>query len=200
MTVWKDPGDRRPHPPWRVLLLDRDGVVIKDRGYLGDPAGVELIPGAAAAMSRAKAAGWFLVGVSNQSGLGRGMFSPADLDKVMDRLDKLLAAQGAAFDAFFYCPHAPGQGCPCRKPAAGLLEEAGLAAGLDRRSWVIGDKLSDLEFGLRLGTRAILVRTGYGAQVEQDAMDRWGRDDMVAVADDLPAAIDMVLADPGSGT
>ncbi len=200
MTVWKDPGDRRPYPAWKVLLLDRDGVVIRDRGYLADPEGVELVPGAAGAMARAKAAGWFLVGVSNQSGLGRGLISPAELEKVMHRMDRRLAAEDASFDAFYYCPHAPGQGCACRKPAPGLVEEAGLADGLDGRSWVIGDKISDLELGLGLGTRAILVRTGYGAQVEQEALDRWGREGPVAVADDLPAAIDIVLADPGSGT
>ncbi len=198
MNVWKAVGERRPQPPWKVLLLDRDGVVIKDRGYLGDPAGVELVPGAAEAMARARAEGWFLVGVSNQSGLGRGLFTPADLELVMKRLDQLLAAAGAAFDAFYYCPHAPGEGCPCRKPAPGLIEEAGLAEGLDHRSWVVGDKLSDVELGLGLGTRAILVRTGYGAQASREAAARWGRDSRVQVVDDLPAAIALVLAESGS--
>ncbi len=193
MTVWKRGPGTGPHPPWKVILLDRDGVVIRDRGYLGDPGGVELIPGAAAALRRAHEAGWYLCGLSNQSGLGRGLFTLGDLAAVMQRMEDLLAADGAVFDAFHYCPHAPGEGCECRKPQPGLVREAGLLEGLDHRSWMVGDKLSDVETGLRLGIGAILVRTGYGETSLQAVRDRWSTNPPFAVVDDLPAAIGLIL-------
>jgi histidinol-phosphate phosphatase family protein len=124
MSVWRSCpeswlGHRGP-----VLFLDRDGVVIADRDYLGDPREVQVLPGVAATMLAAREAGFAVVGVSNQSGLGRGFFTPADFTAVMERLDELLARQGAEFDGFYYCPHAPKEDCDCRKPKGGLLEEA----------------------------------------------------------------------------
>lgn len=193
MTVWKTPVGKGPNPPWKVLLLDRDGVVIRDRGYLDRPEGVELAPGAAAAMALARAAGWFLCGVSNQSGLGRGIIGPDDLKSVMKRMDHLLAAEGVEFDAFAFCPHAPDAGCACRKPAVGLLEEVGLVGGLDARSFVVGDKPSDVELGLNLGISPILVRSGYGRKSELECRERWPRLS-IPVVDDLAAAVEIVLA------
>jgi len=193
VTAWSKISGPGPRPPWRVILLDRDGVVIRDRGYIGDPAGVALLPGAAAAMARAHAAGWFLVGVSNQSGLARGLFSQTDLQAVMSRLDNLLAAEHVTFDGFYFCPHGPDDGCSCRKPDVGLVAEAGLLPGLDSRSWVIGDKVSDVELGINLGICSILVRTGYGARNEAEVVRRWKNEDTVLVADDLAAAVDIIL-------
>lgn len=192
MTVWKAPVGKGPHPPWKVLLVDRDGVVILDRGYIDRPEDVELVPGAAAAMAQARAAGWFLCGVSNQSGLGRGLFGPGALESVMERMDHLLAAEGVEFDAFMFCPHAPDAGCACRKPAVGLLAEIGLVEGLDARSFVVGDKTSDVELGLNLGISPILVRTGYGRDSEPVCRARWPRLS-IPVVDDLASAVEFVL-------
>ena len=189
MAVW------RPCPPSALghlgpaLFLDRDGVVIVDKGYLKDPAEVELLPGVAETMVAAAEAGYLLVGVSNQSGLGRGLFDQEDLALVMTRLDELLADEGTGFDGFYFCPHAPTEGCSCRKPAPGLFKEAAESCRWDKtRSWVIGDKASDVAFG-RLGDLgSVLVRTGYGAGLEAEVRRQWQGDARVLVADDLPSA------------
>jgi D-glycero-D-manno-heptose 1,7-bisphosphate phosphatase len=186
------PGIPLPPPgvPAPVLFLDRDGVVIVEKDYLHDVGQVELFPGVVEALRRARDAGFLLVGVSNQSGLGRGRFTLADLDAVMGCLDALLRAGGVPLDAFFYCPHTPEDGCTCRKPAPGLIEEATRHIAWDpARSWVIGDKISDVDMALGAGLHACLVRTGYGSQQER----RLGERRPVLVADDLPAAVAAIL-------
>ncbi len=195
--IWKSPprGGQRTGP---VLFLDRDGVIIVDKDYLSDPAGVELVPGAAAAMARAAAAGCLLVGLSNQSGVGRGYFGQAELAAVMTRVESELAAHGVVLDGLYYCPHAPGQGCRCRKPGPGLLEEASASFTWDAtRSWVIGDKASDVELGRRHGLGAVLVETGHGAEQVERVRAAWPGDPRVLVAADLAEAIDRVLAGDG---
>lgn len=193
MSVWKEPATTGAAGP--VLFLDRDGVVIADRNYLADPDQVALIPGAAAAMARARAAGFALVGVSNQSGLGRGLFGQAAFAAVMERLEDLLAAAGASFDAFYYCPHAPQQDCRCRKPLPGLLEEAARRLPFEPAgSWVIGDKASDVALARDAGLGAVLVHTGYGAGEAADVRARWGDDPRVLQAADLPGAVAAILA------
>jgi D-glycero-D-manno-heptose 1,7-bisphosphate phosphatase len=176
--------------PGPVLFLDRDGVLIEDRHYLHDPEQVVLLPGVVGALAAARTAGFRLVGLSNQSGLGRGYFDRNQLDAVMRRLTDLLAAGGVALDFFFYCPHAPRDGCRCRKPATGLLDEA--RAWLRWRaeeSWLVGDKLSDVQLARNAGLGAVLVRTGYGAGQETE-LD--GAPD-VRVVDGLPAAVAAIL-------
>jgi D-glycero-D-manno-heptose 1,7-bisphosphate phosphatase len=181
-----------------VLFLDRDGVIIEDRHYLADPEDVKLVPGAAAALARARRAGYTLVGVSNQSGLGRGRFGTGDLARVMTRLDELLAAAGAPLDAFHYCPHAPEDGCDCRKPRLGLLREAShRTPWIPGASWVVGDKPSDVELGRAADLGAVLVRTGYGRASEQEVRARWRDDPRVLVAEDLGAAVEAILARNG---
>ncbi len=176
--------------PRPTLFLDRDGVLVVDRGYLARAQEVELIAGVPEALRRAREQGYQLIGVSNQSGLGRGLFTAADLDAVMHRVTALLAAAGASLDGFFYCPHAPQEDCRCRKPRPGLLEEAAERfAWVPERSWVIGDKVSDVDLALRHGLRPALVLTGHGAA----QADRLAGRPAVPVLADLPAAIDHVL-------
>ncbi len=173
-----------------TLFLDRDGVLVLEKDYLRDAEHVEFFPGVPEALRRARAAGYRLVGVSNQSGLGRGKFTHDDFASVMRQFDALLAAAGTPLDAFFYCPHAPEAGCHCRKPAPGLLEETAAALAWEpARSWVIGDKLSDVDLALENGLRPCLVRTGYGAQQEHRLGDRRG----VLVADDVLAAVAAIV-------
>lgn len=194
--IWRCPeaADPLERP---ALFLDRDGVVIVDKDYLSDPEGVELVPGAAAAMVRAASAGYRLIGLSNQSGLGRGRFGPEQLAAVMSRVDLELSAHGAAFEAVYYCPHAPHEGCRCRKPGPGLLEEAALSFRWNpSRSWVIGDKASDVALGRRNGLGAVLVATGHGAEHAELVRARYAGDARVLRAADLPAALDLIL---GSG-
>lgn len=195
MAVWKPcppPASGQEVP---VLFLDRDGVVIVDRNYLSDPERVELLPGVAESMRQATEAGFLLVGVSNQSGLGRGLFTLEDLSRVMIRVDALLAQAGTGFDGFYYCPHAPQDLCRCRKPASGLLDELRQSCHWDpSRSWMVGDKASDIAFGRSHGLGAVLVETGYGARQRDEVQRLWKDDPRVLLAADLPAALTAIQA------
>ena len=189
MAVWKAclsdvSSGLRP-----ALFLDRDGVVIVDRDYLSEPAHVELIPGAAETMKAASAAGYLLIGVSNQSGLGRKLFTLAEMTEVMNRLDEMLARSGTGFDGFYYCPHAPGDHCECRKPKTGLLEEAAETCRWNAdASWVVGDKASDVALARAGDMGAVLVRTGHGAAYEQEVGLMGVNDSRILIADDLSSA------------
>jgi D-glycero-D-manno-heptose 1,7-bisphosphate phosphatase len=146
----------------RMVLLDRDGTVIVERHHLTDPEGVELIGGAAEAIRRLRARGLPVALVTNQSVIGRGLCDRARVDAIHARLSALLANAGAALDGIFLCPHAPDDGCDCRKPKTALLDEAARVLDGDlAKSFVVGDKKSDIEAGRRAGAKTILVRTGY---------------------------------------
>lgn len=196
--IWRAPAPAPAGPrEGPVLFLDRDGVIIVDKDYLADPDGVELVPGVPAALAVARAAGFTLVGISNQSGLGRGRFSQVELEAVMARVEAELQREGAELDAMYYCPHAPGDGCRCRKPLPGLLDEAAASFRWDAgRSWVIGDKASDVELGRRHGLGAVLVGTGYGARERDRVEAAWPGDPRVLFADDLSGAVAAILGGP----
>ncbi len=141
----------------RALFLDRDGTLIVDVGYPKDPALVEILPGAVDAL-KALAHDWVFVVISNQSGIGRGLITPIEATAVHDRFIALFAAEGVAFAGVYYCPHAPDAGCPCRKPAPGLLHDAARDLELDlAASVMLGDKESDVAAGLAAGCRASLL-------------------------------------------
>ncbi len=170
----------------RLVLLDRDGTINVEKHYLSSPDQLELLPNAVAGIRLMRRLGLVTVGVTNQSAIGRGYFGPDRLESIHRRLGELLAGQGAFLDAMYFCPHRPDDGCECRKPAPGLAEQAAAAFGADlSRSFVIGDKVCDIELGKRVGATTILVRTGYGARValEMDAMAGTSRPDYVV--DDL---------------
>jgi D,D-heptose 1,7-bisphosphate phosphatase len=151
-----------------AAFLDRDGTIMVERGFLADPAGVELIPGAAAGLRALRDAGYALVVVTNQSGIARGYFGVREFRAVQDRLEELLAAEGIRLDGVYLCPHHPdfGEPCDCRKPGTGLYRQAAAELGLDlARSLCIGDRLSDVQAAHPLGGTGILLRTGYGDAV-----------------------------------
>jgi D-glycero-D-manno-heptose 1,7-bisphosphate phosphatase len=152
-------------------------------------------------MARLTRAGYLLIGLSNQSGIGRGKFTLEQHAAVMKRLESVLAAAGVGFDGFFFCPHAPAEGCSCRKPAPGLLDEAARSYHWDPAvSWLVGDKASDVELGLAAGLRAALVRTGHGREHEKEVRQRWsGREDVVLM-DDLGQVCELILARDGTET
>lgn len=179
------------------MFLDRDGTLIVEREYLADPAGVELLPGAVRGLRRLQEAGLPLILVTNQSGIGRGLFTEAQMHQVHARLKALLAAEQVRLTRIYFAPEAPDQPSRGRKPSPQFLFDARDELGLDlARSFMIGDKLIDLECGWNAGVqRSILVRTGYGAQVEQRHP---GLAPRALIADNLDAAADYVLASLGS--
>ncbi len=177
----------------RAVFIDRDGTLIEERHYLADPGGVELIAGSAAALRRLRRHGWRIVVVTNQSGIARGRLSVDDYHAVAARLDALLAAEGAWLDATCYCPHHPDVTgpCGCRKPAPGLLLAAARSLGVGpARSYMVGDKASDVGAGLAAGATPILVRSGYGRATEGEG----GLVEGLTVVDSLVEAADWILA------
>lgn len=148
------------------LILDRDGTIIVDKHYLADPAGVELIPGAGEALAGLCRAGVRLFVATNQSGIGRGYYGEADYRAVQARMCELLARAGASLCAAAFCPHAPQEGCGCRKPAPGMWDLLAGEHGLDPAATaMVGDKSADVRFGRRAGLAlTILVLTGKGRE------------------------------------
>lgn len=143
-----------------AVFLDRDGTIIRDERYLGDPARVVPVPGAASAIARFRAAGYAIVVITNQSGLARGLFTAEQYNAVRDRTDSVFAAAGAALDATYMCPHHPAftGPCECRKPGLELYTRAARDLGLDlRKSVLIGDRWSDVAAAPALGARAMLI-------------------------------------------
>lgn len=183
----------------KAFFLDRDGTINIDRVYINDPRLVELIPGAARAIRRAREAGYKIVVVTNQSGVGRGIIDPNVLPAIHRHLDELLAKEGAKIDRYQICVHAPQEQCDCRKPRTKLVEDAAKEMHLDLENSVfVGDKLTDVATGknAQVGS-SILVRTGKGQQEEIMAqltprLDPAETPDFVA--DDLAEAVDWVLA------
>lgn len=156
---------RRP-----AFFVDRDGTLIVERGYLADPAGVELLPGVAEALRQLQAERVPIIVLSNQAGVGRGKFDRDTMLRVMARLRVLLRERGVELSAIYACPHAPGAGCACRKPGTLLAEHAADDQQLTLvQSWMVGDKLLDAATGRAMGGTGVLVRTGYGTAEERDA-------------------------------
>lgn len=188
-VIWTRPDPQTP-AAGPLLLVDRDGVIIEDGHYLADPAGVRPLPGSLAALARLRAAGWRLACLSNQSGLGRGLIAPEAFAAVQRRVDELLAAADARLDVLVYCPHAPEAGCPCRKPALGMVEAvSGLLDWTPDRAAMVGDKPADVALGLAAGVRSFLVRTGQGAGVPAADLPPGAE-----IAADLAAVADLLLA------
>jgi D-glycero-D-manno-heptose 1,7-bisphosphate phosphatase len=178
------------HP---AIFLDRDGTIIEDRNYISRPEQVVLLPGAATALQRLQIAGFKLFIVSNQSGVGRGFFTLADVKKVNDHIRQQFAREGVKFEKIYVAPEAPDTPSRGRKPSPQFLFDARDEFGIDlAQSFMMGDKLIDLECGWNAGVRGcILVRTGYGAELERD---RPGELRTAFVVDDLPAAATWILA------
>jgi D-glycero-D-manno-heptose 1,7-bisphosphate phosphatase len=159
--------DTRP----RYVLLDRDGTLIVERDHLVDPALVELLPGAGPGLKRMCELGLRLVVITNQSVVGRGFLSLQGLERIHERLREHLGAFSVRLEGIYFCPHLPDSGCECRKPRTGLVEQAVRELGLDpSRSFLIGDKLADLELGRIIHATTFLVRTGYGSGEESASM------------------------------
>ena len=176
----------------RAVFLDRDGVLIEDRHYLHRVEEVVFTPGTFTGLQRLGAAGFQLFIVTNQSGVGRGYFTLADVEKVHQHLLTEFARHGIIIRKVYVAPEAPDQPSRGRKPAPEFLFDARDEFGLDlAKSFFIGDKLIDLECGWNAGVQqSILVRTGYGRETEQKHAAQLHR---AAVVDDLAAAANWIL-------
>jgi D-glycero-D-manno-heptose 1,7-bisphosphate phosphatase len=180
----------------RAIIMDRDGTVCDEVGYVNHVERIRLLPRSALAIRRANEAGYQTVVVTNQAGVARGYFDESLVDEVHDRVRHLLADEGARLDGIYYCPHHPEVGAPayrvacgCRKPAPGMLLRARTTWGSTlAASYMIGDSVRDVEAGHRRGCTTVLVRTGYGrgelehqphrfkvapAHVADDLLDAW---------------------------
>lgn len=177
-----------------AIFIDRDGTLILERNYLHRPEEVEFIAGAIYALKQASDAGFVIIMVTNQSGVGRGYFTIEDVEKVHAHIIRELARVGVSFLEVYIAPEAPDAPSRGRKPSPQFLFDARDLHGIDlSRSYMIGDKLIDLQCGWNAGVRkSILVRTGYGAEVEMK--ERTAIPDAV-VTKDLCTAIDWILED-----
>lgn len=171
-----------------ALFFDRDGTLIVEKDYLSDPDKVELEAGAVEALQRLARYGLPIVGVTNQSGIGRGYFGEEAAHAVNRRVSELFAAEGVAITAWYMCPHAPNQTCDCRKPLTGMALSAARDLDLDLpASFVVGDKRSDVEMAVNFGGTGVLVTTGHGG-----GDIAWAKAGGHAVADGLLAAADAI--------
>ncbi len=186
------PAYPRPAP---AVFLDRDGVLIREKEYLGDPEGVELLAGVVKTLVELRAGGYALVVVSNQAGVARGFFGLDAVHACNDRMQTILAEGGVKLDAVYFCPHHPdgivaafATACECRKPAPGMLRQAARDLNLNlEASFLVGDKATDLEAAENADVRGILVGTGYGEESR-------ARLPQAAYHPDLPAAAAWILA------
>lgn len=180
------------------MFLDRDDTLIANVPYLSDPAGLRILPGASEALGELRRAGFALVLITNQSAVGRGLITEARLDEIHGELNRLLAEQGAALDAIYFCPDAPlGDDRtivenPNRKPGPGMLLRAAAELGLNLdASWMVGDLISDVLAGLNAGCRNILV----GSNATLSELPAQAARDRVYAASDLAAAAALILDD-----
>lgn len=184
-----------------IVFLDRDGTLIEEVGYLSDPGKIREIPGAAESLTRLSGAGYLVAVVSNQAGLAKGKFGEREFDAVHSAFLERFRSRGVRFDAVEYCPHHPDgvverfrASCSCRKPGTGMAERilARFDVPAEWPRFAVGDKMTDIRMGTRLGARTILVETGYGAE-ERRAGERDGiRPDAVVAG--IREAVDWILA------
>ena len=171
-------------PSSPAVFIDRDGTAIEDADYCSDPKQVKIFPGVPQALRRLKSKGFKVIIITNQSGIGRGLFT---LDQYRAVEVEVLRQLGIGLiDATYFCPHLPGQHCSCRKPAPGMILEAIRECQIDlSRSFLVGDKEVDVECARNAGMRSIRVKTGPQPETSDSTAD-W-------VADDLPAAVEIIL-------
>ncbi len=176
----------------RAIFLDRDGTLIAEKNYLSRPEEVEIFPGAVAALKRLADAGFRLFVVTNQSGIGRGYFTMADAERVNAHIADELAREGVRFEKVYVAPEAPDQPSRGRKPSPQFLFDARDEFGLElAESFMVGDKLIDLECGWNAGVKqSLLVRTGYGAKLELKSPEQLTR---ARVLDGLTEVADWIL-------
>jgi len=175
------------------VFLDRDGVINENRAdYVKSPAEWKPFPGAIAAIASLHRAGHRIVIVTNQSGIGRGIYTAEDVELIHDVLQGALSAAGVNDAAIYYCPHHPNDRCGCRKPETGMTDQARHELNLPSGGWMIGDAESDMELGRRAGLETILVLSGRGqTQLEKITSEKLPMPDHVT--DSVVSAVRLIL-------
>jgi len=178
-----------------AVFLDRDGTINEQMGYINHLSRFRLLPQVLPAIRRLNAAGLKVVVVTNQSGAARGYFPTSLVEEIHALLQKILAAGGAHLDGIYVCPHAPVDGCDCRKPRPTLLEQAARDLDLDLvHSYLVGDRYIDIQTAANAGAKGILVLTGYG-RGEYEYLRAAQAVRPVHVANDLLEAVEWILQD-----
>ena len=185
----------------RAVFVDRDGTLSEEVGYIRDVKQFHLMPLSAKAVRLINQSGLKVIIITNQAGVARGYFPEEMIFKIHKKMEMLLSEQGAYLDGIYYCPHHPEgviesyrKGCDCRKPASGLLERASKEHGIDlAASYVVGDKVTDIECAHRVGAKGILVLTGFG----KDELKRINNTPPKYVASDLFDAVRWIIRDLG---
>ncbi len=180
----------------KTVFLDRDGTINVEKNYLYRPEEFEFIPKVPEAIARLNNAGYQVIVVSNQAGVARDYYSEDDVIKLHQYVNEQLSKYKAHIDGFYYCPHHPDAGigkykmkCHCRKPETGLFEKACEDFDVDiEDSWMIGDNIGDIKAGNNFHLKTILVRTGYGSQLEKEGFHLFQY-----IADDLYDAVNNIV-------
>ncbi|MDD2957059.1 MAG: D-glycero-beta-D-manno-heptose 1,7-bisphosphate 7-phosphatase [Lachnospiraceae bacterium] len=184
----------------KVVFLDRDGTINIEKNYLYKTEDFQFVPGAPQAIARLNTSGYKVIVITNQAGVARGYYTEADVLRLNAYINHKLAAYKGHIDDFYYCPHHPIAGvgkykieCNCRKPKIGLFLEAEEKYSIDKnKSWMIGDNKGDILAGKKYGVRTILVRTGYGSQLEKEKFRQFD-----LISNDLTEAVFMLLEREG---
>jgi len=182
--------------PRNAIFLDRDGTINIEKNYLYRTEDWEWIPGAIEAIKKFKQAGFLLVVVTNQAGIARGLYSSEDVERLHSYVQDELFKIGKVIDAFYYCPHHPAftDLCSCRKPSTEMLRHAATELNINlKTSWMIGDKLIDVEAGKALGVNTLMVRTGHGKVEERQLVSS----DKIDVVDTLIEAAEHIISATG---
>jgi D,D-heptose 1,7-bisphosphate phosphatase len=161
--------------PVPVIFLDRDGTINEEVEYLHNKQELSLLPTVTEALRLFRERGYTIVVITNQAGVARGYYTETDVINLHQYLNEVLAEEQTHIDSFYYCPHHPEYGigdykvaCECRKPGIGMFEMAAKEYNIDKaRSWMIGDKLLDIEAGKAFGVQTVLVATGYGSKEKE---------------------------------
>ena len=170
-----------------AVFIDRDGTLVEDEDYLADPANMRVFEFSREALETLRTRGYLIIVVTNQSGVARRLLTESDVKSVHAALSESLPD---LIDAYYFCPHGPNDGCRCRKPALGMIEDALRDHKLDLvNSWMIGDKKIDIETGFNAGMSTALVMTGYGERHvrELDRMPDVVADNVLAAAKEIVA-------------
>ncbi|MBL8180491.1 MAG: HAD family hydrolase [Blastocatellia bacterium] len=145
-----------------AIFLDRDGTLIKEVNFLSRVEDLEIYEFTLGSLRSLKNAGFALVVTTNQSGIGRGIYTEDDMHSIHREMDKRLEG---LIDGYYFCPHLPDEGCKCRKPGTGMLDSACVDLGLTTDgSWMVGDKRIDIETAIAANIRSAMVLTGYGQE------------------------------------